>query len=358
MAGKRVTIKDIANHLGVSYGVINKAINNKSGISESMKKKVLDTAEMLGYKVNKVAQCMARSTITIGVVIPSDPPEFYSAAKKAVDKELDRLLDYNVEGIYYPVKNVNSVREFSLACRKCVSDGVHGIVLCAAPPFGMNQVLDELEGTDIKVALAGYPAVKNDKILCAVHTDAKRSGKMAAHMMALMVPIKSNIILFVENKNNPEHAKKVEGFMSFSTPVEHLDVVGVYETLDSYEIMNKVLTKVDAEYEQIRGIYCTNSNAVAACEYVARKSHCDIKIVGTDINRTSAKYIKNGIMDCAIFQDVESQVTVAVKAMYEYLAEHKIPEESIGICPQIVISSNIDSFYDVEDSEEDSETVQ
>ena len=34
MANKRVTIKDIANHLGVSYGVINKAINNKSGISD------------------------------------------------------------------------------------------------------------------------------------------------------------------------------------------------------------------------------------------------------------------------------------------------------------------------------------
>ena len=56
MANKRVTIKDIANHLGVSYGVINKAMNNKSGISDAMKKKILDAAEELGYRVNKVAQ--------------------------------------------------------------------------------------------------------------------------------------------------------------------------------------------------------------------------------------------------------------------------------------------------------------
>lgn len=344
MANKRVTIKDIANHLGVSYGVINKAINNKSGISDAMKKKILDAAEELGYRVNKVAQCMARSTITIGVVIATEPPEYYSAVKTAMDREFERLLDYNVECGYYPVKNVNAVREISSAFKKCVDDGVHGIVMCFAPPFGLGKILDELKDSNIKVTIIGHPNVESERILCSVHTDAFRSGTMAAHMMALMVPLKSNIIVFVDNKNDPEHAIKVDGFMSFSTPVEHLDIVGVYETLDNYDIMNEILARVDSEYEQIRGIYCTNANSVAACEYVGRKK-ADIKIVGTDINHLSAKYIKNGIMDCAIFQDIESQAVTAVKAMYEYLAENKTPDENILISPQIVISSNIDGYY-------------
>ena len=352
MANKRVTIKDIANHLGVSYGVINKAINNKSGISDAMKKKVLDAAEKLGYRVNKVAQCMARSTITIGVVIATDPPEYYTSVKNAMDNEFERLLDYNVECKYYPVKNVNAVREISDAFQKCLNDDVHGIVMCFAPPFGLGKILDELQGTDIKVTIIGHPNVENEHILCSVHTDAFRSGTMAAHMMALMVPLKSNIIVFVDNKNDPEHAIKVDGFMSFSTPVEHLDIVGVYETLDNYDIMNEILARVDSEYEQIRGIYCTNANSVAACEYVGRKK-ADIKIVGTDINRLSAEYIKNGIMDCAIFQDIESQAVTSVKTMYEYIAENKIPDENILISPQIVISSNIDGYYNDETDAKD-----
>lgn len=345
---KRVTIKDIANHLGVSYGVINKAINNKSGISESMKKKVLDTAEELGYRVNKVAQCMARSTITIGVILPSNPHEYYNCAKKAVDKELERLLDYNIQGICYTIKNENSVREISNAFKKCVDDGVHGIVMCVAPPFGMNQILKEIEDTDIKVAVIGYPSVESDKIIYAVHTDAYRSGQIAAHMMALMAPLESNVIIFTSNKSNPEHRLKVEGFMhnaqKIRMHVKHMDVVGVFETLDNYDTMKQILKNTDMSRENIRGIYCTTSNPLAACEYVRDKKE-DIKIVGSDINEHCVEFVKNRILDCVVYQDVENLVTIAIKNMYEYLAERKEPEKSIKICPQIVISSNIDGFY-------------
>lgn len=355
MANKRVTIKDIANHLGVSYGIINKAINNKSGISEAMKKKILDAADELGYKVNKVAQCMARSTIVIGVVIPTNPPEQYSVAKKAIDKEFERLMDYNVRAIYYKVKNVNSVREIGLAFKKCVKDSVHGIVMYAVPPFGMDQVLNELEGTDIKVTIIGHPSLESEKIICSVHTDAYRSGQIAAHMMALMAPLESNIIVFVGNKNDPEHRLKVEGFISvsekFRMHVKHINVVGVFETLDSYDIMNQILKNSNSLNEHIRGIYCTTSNLIAACEYIRDKGE-DIKIVGSDINHHSVEFIKNRILDCVIYQDTKELVTTAIKAMYEYLAERKEPPKAIEICPQIVISSNIDGIYK-EDIEED-----
>ena len=53
MEQKRVTIKDIAARLGVSYGIINKALTGKSGISDEMKQRILTTAEEMGYRVNK-----------------------------------------------------------------------------------------------------------------------------------------------------------------------------------------------------------------------------------------------------------------------------------------------------------------
>ena len=42
MAEKRVTIKDISDELGVSYAIINRALNNKEGVSKETKLKILE----------------------------------------------------------------------------------------------------------------------------------------------------------------------------------------------------------------------------------------------------------------------------------------------------------------------------
>ncbi len=47
MAEKRVTIKDISDELGVSYAIINRALNNKEGVSKETKLKILETADRL-----------------------------------------------------------------------------------------------------------------------------------------------------------------------------------------------------------------------------------------------------------------------------------------------------------------------
>ena len=47
---KQPTIYDIAAHLGVSTGTVNRALNNKGRISEDTRKRVLAAAEELGYK--------------------------------------------------------------------------------------------------------------------------------------------------------------------------------------------------------------------------------------------------------------------------------------------------------------------
>lgn len=49
-----VTIKDIANELGVSSSTVSKGLNNASDVSASLKKKILDTAIAMGYTKTKL----------------------------------------------------------------------------------------------------------------------------------------------------------------------------------------------------------------------------------------------------------------------------------------------------------------
>lgn len=50
---KRVTMKDIAQRLGISINSVSLALNQKNGIGAEMRKKILDLADELGYFQNK-----------------------------------------------------------------------------------------------------------------------------------------------------------------------------------------------------------------------------------------------------------------------------------------------------------------
>ena len=73
-------MKDIAQELDISIVSVSKALNNKEGISQELRKKILQTAEELGYRPrNSFKQVSGNATI--GVLIPnyflSPTPSFY-----------------------------------------------------------------------------------------------------------------------------------------------------------------------------------------------------------------------------------------------------------------------------------------
>lgn len=68
----RVTIKQIAEELGVSAMTVSRALRNERGVSDIVRQRVLQTAERLGYQPNLLARSLvSQRTYLIGVVIPN-----------------------------------------------------------------------------------------------------------------------------------------------------------------------------------------------------------------------------------------------------------------------------------------------
>ncbi|WP_409341570.1 LacI family DNA-binding transcriptional regulator [Paenibacillus sp. MBLB4367] len=65
-----ITSKEIAEICGVSRGTVDRALNNRPGVNEATKQKVLETARQLGYRPHFLAQSLVRGrTMSIGAVI-------------------------------------------------------------------------------------------------------------------------------------------------------------------------------------------------------------------------------------------------------------------------------------------------
>ncbi|MDO4615488.1 MAG: LacI family DNA-binding transcriptional regulator [Lachnospiraceae bacterium] len=85
----RKTIEDIASIVGCSVGTVSRAINNRKGVSEKTRLKILKIMDDVGYQPNAVAQSLSKSkTNTIALLIPEFSHEFLGKMAQAIEAEL------------------------------------------------------------------------------------------------------------------------------------------------------------------------------------------------------------------------------------------------------------------------------
>jgi len=94
--GKKVTLKHIAEALGVSAMTVSRALNNRSNVDEKTREKIVRTAEEMGYTPNRVAKSLVSSkTQTIGVVIPEITHAFFPEVVRGIE-EVTYQTDYQL----------------------------------------------------------------------------------------------------------------------------------------------------------------------------------------------------------------------------------------------------------------------
>ena len=70
---KKLTIADVAEHLGISKTTVSRAISGKGRVSEETRKRVQQYIDRMDYKPNVIAKGLAQSkTFNIAVVLPAD----------------------------------------------------------------------------------------------------------------------------------------------------------------------------------------------------------------------------------------------------------------------------------------------
>ena len=75
----RVTLRDVAERANVSVNTVSRALNDKSGVSDETRKRIMGIAEELGYTQNLVARgLVTQSTNVIGVVVSDNVNPYFS----------------------------------------------------------------------------------------------------------------------------------------------------------------------------------------------------------------------------------------------------------------------------------------
>jgi LacI family transcriptional regulator len=93
---KKITIKDIANVLGLTPSAVSKALNDHPRISDKTKSAVKQIAKNLNYQPNHLASALRKGKSNlVGVIIPWNNSNFFSSVVENIEEVLNKE-GYNI----------------------------------------------------------------------------------------------------------------------------------------------------------------------------------------------------------------------------------------------------------------------
>lgn len=120
-----VTIKDIAIRCGVSEGTVDRAINNRGGIKQETKERILRVAEEMNYQSNHLASCLAKGrSMNIGVVCAELTNNFFAQ----LIEEIENMAKVNGYFITLVLTH-NDIEREKEGIRYLTSRQVDGVIL-------------------------------------------------------------------------------------------------------------------------------------------------------------------------------------------------------------------------------------
>ncbi len=334
---KRTTIADIARKLQVSLHTVNKALYGKKGVGDELRAKILQTAEEMNYRVNRVAQSMARKTLVIGVIHHASAwrmitEQFMAGIKSAIEQ----FQDYNVEGRYY---TYSSPEERFEAFHRAISQGV-SVTICLHFVPNAEEV-NQLANANIPFALLGTDGLEQQRLTC-VRADSLMSGRLAAEFISIILPAEAPVAIFTGSRNYRDHADKVTGFIDEMSR-HGRRICELYEHEDQPDLAAAMTEEAFRKHPDLAGIYSSTGNSVAICRAIVKCGHHPL-LVTTDLYDEIKVFLRDNIITSSIYQDAPGQGRKLVELLYAALCENQMIPGQVFIPPTMIFRANINIF--------------
>ena len=156
---KRISLKDIAQKVGVSTALVSYVLNNqKEGrIKKEVAQKIRDTAKALNYRTNQIARSLKMSkTFTLGLIVSNISNPFSSGLARIIEDEADK----HKYTVIFGSSDENATK-FSKLVETFLNRQVDGLIV--APPEGADKEITYLHQQ-------GIPFILIDRYSPAVDT--------------------------------------------------------------------------------------------------------------------------------------------------------------------------------------------
>lgn len=243
-----VTLKHIAEALGVSAMTVSRALNNRSNVDEKTREKVLAKAESMGYTPNHVAKSLVSSkTYTIGVVIPEITHAFFPEVVRGIE-EVTNASEYQ---LFLTNANEQFERE-KKAIRALQSKRVDGILISSSQTVDDYAFYKKLIDSGTQVVFFDR-CIENIGASCVSVNDRASSEQLTKHL------INTHNYKKIAHLSGPQNVsigkERYQGYLDalrmHDLPINSKWIIeGGFQEESGYESMKKLLSLPKEEYPE------------------------------------------------------------------------------------------------------------
>ena len=317
-------------------------MNDKPKVSEETRRAIQEYAQKMEYKPNKLAQSLARNPKIIGFITPAYPDDFMRYVAEGINRAVNDLIDYNVQGM---VRTSNNVKESMKAAKEMIAKKVDGIILLSNQIVpGIKELLKEQEIKDIPVAAIVSEPTDGTPLIGMVKSDGHVLGRMAAQFLSLCMDKSKKVAIFIPQEDAIIHRECSESFEKSSLEFGMNKPLLFNTSLEGVKAESEITRRIIESQSDIGGIYVASNNSVGVCLCLEEMGRTDIKVIGHDLYPALAECIERGSLHATLFQNQYLQAQKAVDLMFLHITENRKPFGVKNIRPELVMLSNLSCY--------------
>lgn len=326
-----VKIKDIARLANTSIGSVDRAINNKPGISAETKQRILSIASMLNYTPNKIGQALVRKNknVKLGFILGPTKNPYFEDMRQGLEQAKKELSEYGIT-TYIHAMDFNSEENQILLLGQLKKLGVSGIALNAINSENVRKAIDDLVDSGIKIVTCNTDNNKS-KRSCFIGFENEMSGRVAAELLAKFNGEKGRFLVDVGFKYILAHMDRLKGFEEkIAESYPDIEIVKIIESEeDDTKAFEMTLLALN-EDPGINGIFEAGFGITGVVNAVKAKNlQQKVKILGYDYTSITERYMKEGVIDAIICQDPLKHGYLPLKILSDLVMEAKEPKHKI-----------------------------
>ncbi|MDR1947786.1 MAG: substrate-binding domain-containing protein [Spirochaetaceae bacterium] len=348
----RITQKDIARDLKISFATVNRAFNNTGYVSEELKKQIFDYAREKGYVPHRASQVLVRNKIRTIAVFSSVFPEFFwDDIERGVLSAAEQIKPFDYEVHFHRIPENDTVQYIRLLKQE-IKNGLEAVAfVCQWWVYDMRAVIDTVEKMKVPYLLYNADAFDSNRI-CYIGTDYRAGGRLTANFIGKTLSLRSRgRVLAISNvvKNDriaigPEiHTERIRGFLDVMGE-QYPGISCQIELIDFKKNVSRQIHGILGKYEHtVDAVYLINAASQEFFKALEQFDYRKTITVVHDINNLIQVYLENGLLTAAVYQDPVLQGYTTVQTL-EYILESNIRDrqKDIEIIHTLIFKENTD----------------
>jgi len=341
-------VKEIARRANVSIGTVDRVLNNRAGVAEKTREKILEIIKELDYQPNIMARRLAsRRSWSFAVLIPaaSDETGYWNDPLNGIRQAAAAIRDFGVVVEEF-LFDQNDKATFTAQVNNIMKKDFHGILF--APMFEEEslKLVKKCRTKNIPFVFINSD-MEDQQRLSYIGPDLYQSGYVAAHLVNYLLRDDEQVLIVNISKELDLHhhlLKKEEGFRAYfdnnKRPVQ-LRKTDIRQT--DYQSVKTRLKKLLKE-QPVHVMFVTNSRVSTVARFLEETGYSHIKLIGYDFLEENIEYLRRSFIDFLICQQPQEQGHKGVMALYNHLVLAK-PVKEVHHMPVDIITRENYKFY-------------